>query len=265
MSFILDALKKSQEEREQRQSPPGTLAASFQPVYPEDDAIASRPVWLWLIVALLATVAVLLLLLLLTLKDSPNQVVVSEPLPLSPGSKSATASNTVAPVTVAPAPDQAEVVLKASPPPVVVAAPVVGPDVGPVAASASGAKSVPEPVKSQPATSTQSVTEPAQATSANVDKPDDSLQTVQESPAVDVQQTPPYQVLKTIPDLEITGHLYSTLADKRYVNMNGRVWHEGDYLSEQIRISSITPDGLILDAGGWKIAVGRSQGWQALR
>ena len=59
--------------------------------------------------------------------------------------------------------------------------------------------------------------------------------------------------------------LYSTIAEKSYVTMNGRVWHEGDFIRDQIRISSITRDGLILDAGGWKIAVGRSQGWQALR
>ena len=259
MSFILDALKKSQEEREQRQSPPGTLAASFQPVYPEDDVSVTKPLWLWLIIALLGVVAVLLLLLLLTLKDRPQLT--------APPAASATLT--------APAPETSETVLKATQPPVVVEAPMAArasePTPAPLASTPPASvkpAAVPasEPVTAQVAKPTsatkvasRTVTEPP------VNDPDDSLQTVQESPAVDVQQTPPYQVLKTIPDLEITGHLYSTLADKRYVNMNGRVWHEGDYLSEQIRITSITPDGLILDAGGWKIAVGRSQGWQALR
>lgn len=248
MSFILDALKKSQEEREQRQSPPGTLAASFQPVYPEDDAIASRPVWLWLIVALLGTVAVLLLLLLLTLKGNSRETATQAEAITAPGSVNAETT-----AAVPPRPDTAETVLKANPPPVAVkAAPTAS---TPPPATKPNISETAQPVAKAPS-------EPSEAQSTD---PDDALQTVQESPAVDVEQTPPYQVLKTIPDLEITGHLYSTLADKRYVNMNGRVWHEGDYLSEQIRISSITPDGLILDAGGWKIAVGRSQGWQALR
>ena len=256
MSYILDALKKSQQEREQRQSPPGTMPSGFQPVFAEEKNSAHRPMWLWLIIALLMAVAALLVLLLLSVRE--NTALSSSVN--TPEVFSADAESSVK------AAAENETQLKASRPPVTVQTPAVArSEVEKNTTETKAAKPSSNPV-SQPA-STQVNTSPVPETPVSVAKPDpeESLKTVQEEPAVALEQTPPYQVLKSIPDLEITGHLYSTLADKRYVNMNGRVWHEGDYISDQIRITSITPEGLILDAGGWKIAVGRSQGWQAIR
>ncbi len=260
MSYILDALKKSQQEREQRQSPPGAMPSGFQPVFSEEQGASGRPVWLWLIIILLVAVAALLVLLLLSVRENtalssfysgPGQVQESTTAVEKPAGQEIQLQTRQAPVAI-----KTEALAKAEPAAVT----------KPVPSTPSGVIS-PEPQTERAAESTTvalPVTEKAAVSEVNTD-PDDALQTVQEEPAVALEQTPPYQVLKSIPDLEITGHLYSTLADKRYVNMNGRVWHEGDYISDQIRITSITPEGLILDAGGWKIAVGRSQGWQAIR
>lgn len=76
--------------------------------------------------------------------------------------------------------------------------------------------------------------------------------------------SPPYHVLKRIPTLEITGHVFSSIPEKRSVTMNGRVWREGQPIRENIHIDQITPQGLILEVDGWPLVVGRSQGWQEL-
>jgi len=75
---------------------------------------------------------------------------------------------------------------------------------------------------------------------------------------------PPLSVLKTIPDLIITGHIYSSVATKRSVSMNGRDWSEGDYVSDSIRINTITPDGVIIEVDGWNLPLKRNKGWQAI-
>jgi len=75
---------------------------------------------------------------------------------------------------------------------------------------------------------------------------------------------PPLSVLKTIPDLIITGHIYSSVASKRSVSMNGRDWSQGDYVSDSIRINTITPDGVIIEVDGWNLPLKRNKGWQAI-
>ena len=80
----------------------------------------------------------------------------------------------------------------------------------------------------------------------------------------DAFDSPPYHVLKRIPTLEITGHVFSSIPEKRSVTMNGRVWREGQPIRENIHIDQITPQGLILEVDGWPLVVGRSQGWQEL-
>lgn len=85
--------------------------------------------------------------------------------------------------------------------------------------------------------------------------------------AADVQQgeisAPPLQALKSIPTLTITGHTYSSMPDKRSVVMNDRLWREGESIRDGIILKEITRDGITLDVQGWPVVVGRSHGWQA--
>lgn len=78
------------------------------------------------------------------------------------------------------------------------------------------------------------------------------------------QISPPFEVLKAIPTLEISGHLYTSIPEKRTVTMNGREWREGQFIRDGIRIQEITSDGLVLNAGGWPVVIGRSQGWEKI-
>lgn len=75
---------------------------------------------------------------------------------------------------------------------------------------------------------------------------------------------PPLDVLRNIPQLMVNSHIYSPVAEKRSVVLNNRAYAEGDWVVEGVYIKEITADGLLLDAGGWPVHVGRSKGWQAI-
>jgi hypothetical protein len=70
--------------------------------------------------------------------------------------------------------------------------------------------------------------------------------------------------LRKIPDLIITGHIYSTQASARQVTMNGRVWGEGDRIATDVTLTTITHDGIELDVAGWPLTIHRNRGWQSL-
>lgn len=78
------------------------------------------------------------------------------------------------------------------------------------------------------------------------------------------RQLPPLNVLKKVPDLIITGHIYSSVADKRSVSMNGHDWREGDYIAPGLTLSEITPSGILVEIDGWSLPVKRNRGWQAI-
>ena len=75
----------------------------------------------------------------------------------------------------------------------------------------------------------------------------------------------PFEALERIPDLVITAHKYSSVPENRSVTMNGRTWREGDSVVDGVTLKEITRDGLALDVAGWPVVVGRSRGWKAIK
>jgi hypothetical protein len=75
----------------------------------------------------------------------------------------------------------------------------------------------------------------------------------------------PFEALESIPTLEITGHTYSSVRDKRRVVMNAREWREGESIVKGVVLQEITQGGIILDVAGWPVVIGRSKGWQAIQ
>ena len=75
----------------------------------------------------------------------------------------------------------------------------------------------------------------------------------------------PFEALESIPTLEITGHTYSSVRDKRRVVMNAREWREGETIVKGVVLQEITQGGFILDVAGWPVVIGRSKGWQAIQ
>ena len=75
----------------------------------------------------------------------------------------------------------------------------------------------------------------------------------------------PFEALERIPDLDITGHTFSSVPAKRTVTMNGRAWQEGEQVVEGVLLKEITREGILLDVSGWPVVIGRTRGWKAIR
>lgn len=215
MSYILDALKKSEQERQRQMNPS---------VSPPDVAVIAPPVsrapanvnpLLFFFAILVA-----LVLVFFGLQWSRQQ---SQNSPAEPAQTKADA--VVAEPEIVQVQTQTE--LSVSPPPVI-ARPVTQP------AIEAPASAVPEQV-------------------AATDRG-----------AVETRSLPPLAALRRIPQLMITGHIYSPVPEKRTVSMNNRQWNEGDFIAPGIILKEITPGGILLDVDGWPLHVGRSKGWQAV-
>ena len=55
----------------------------------------------------------------------------------------------------------------------------------------------------------------------------------------------PLAIQQEIPKMSISGHAYSTVPKERIVGINDRLLQEGEYLSPGLRLEQITTDGLI--------------------
>ena len=55
----------------------------------------------------------------------------------------------------------------------------------------------------------------------------------------------PFAIQQEIPKMSISGHAYSTVPKERIVGINDRLLQEGEYLSPGLRLEQITSDGLV--------------------
>ena len=231
MSYILDALKKSEQERGRQSNakplPLGEVRA------PANTSVSShRPLLILLVViaALLAVIAVLMThggsvgedIAVVVRGAEPAQEVskTSTPESLS-GSVSKSVSDSVA---------------------------------APVARESSESPTE----QSQPEMTTGTLITPSVRT---LDEAGEESVLV----TTDVADRTPFEALERIPSLTITGHTYSSVPAKRQVVMDGLTWKEGDPVAKGVTLKEITRDGITLDVSGWPVVIGRSRGWQAIR
>ena len=98
---------------------------------------------------------------------------------------------------------------------------------------------VPEPIVDEAATPTmEKTTPPSLESNGNVDEaaPEQKIIAMTELPLA-IQQE--------IPTMSISGHAYSTVAKERIVGINDHLLQEGEYLSPGLRLEQITADGLV--------------------
>jgi general secretion pathway protein B len=205
MSFILDALKKSETDRQQQGS------AEFSGV-PTSDRRESAPRWLWVLGALLAINLAVLLGLLLK-PGSPPAVAASSALPEEPAATS-TSEEPAASGTdefaqqVATARQNAPA--RAEPRPVPV-----------------------ENVRDDPPAPTITPSRGSTDTAA--------LPTIHEVQA---------NGLVSLPELHVDIHVYSEVAEDRFVFINMNKHKEGSRLAEGPLVREITPGGVVLVQNG---------------
>jgi general secretion pathway protein B len=210
MSFILDALKKSEADRQHQAS------AEFANV-PTSDATPRAPRWLWVFGALLAINLLVLLGLFLRPDDPPTAVVTADqqaqPLPRDNVQANAAIDSFAAQVRQAER-NQPEPQAGASSEPGVTATESVDANNEPRMPRASGGMSDTERAR---------------------------LPTVQE---VIVNGT------LDIPDLHLDIHVYSDSPEERFVFINMSKQREKSQLLEGPTVEEITPDGVVLEYRG---------------
>lgn len=212
MSYILDALNKSQQQKDQAQAENTPLLLQQAPPPPT----SSGSKWVWFIgTGLLAACFLFIWLIYQQMTQYENSVQRQAP------SKLAAPNHTDKPKPVTHT-QQPELVKPAKPRPI--------------------QHQVSQPPKPPVPKKTLTPKKPPTATQAKA----------------------PLAALKRIPKLEINSHIYSKLVDKRKVNINGRSYLQGEWITDEVQLHEITQHGIRLKLDGWFIDVGRSKGWQPL-
>jgi general secretion pathway protein B len=219
MSFILDALKKSESER-QKQAGPALLEMRI--VRPSHQL----PIWALIVgVLLIVSVAALAWLVL-------------RPTP-APATASVTAS-TSAPMVSAPATTPAQ----AGAPPASVQAPSTSAPPASGTVGAAAPQSLPVQSSAAAADSNPADTEPAvPAPAATRESHNDNLRTYAELGA-------------SLPELRLDLHVYSANPAERYAFINMHKVREGDVTAEGVQVKEITREGVVLDYRGTEFLLG---------
>ena len=221
MSFILDALKKSEAER-QRQAGPTLLSVRITPPR------RRLPVWAMVVAVLLA--ANLIALLWFVLRKPPSRAAATAAA--LPPAAIITAPATTTPSAAAVAP---------------VAAPTAAAAVQPqapqgAAAATSAAGSVTETEDRNPADYTPAV--PASAGTVKMER--------------DLQSLPTFnEMAGSLPPLHLDLQVFSPSVPERYALINMHKVREGDVLPEGPRVIQITRDGVVLDYRGQEFILGQ--------
>lgn len=229
MSFILDALRKSEQER-QRQAGPGFAElrpAMTRPVF---------PVWAVALGALLAINLVVLMVVMMRREDAP--VVASQPSPAAPSpAPPASAAPNSAPAN---APD--------------LAAPVPLRTEMPSDLYAPGAD---EPARSRHDEALTRMEE-------SLPEAEPELQPPPRGTPTDGDSDPKLPTINDValqganlPELHLDIHVYAAQPAERFVFLNNRKYREGAETPEGTKIERITRDGVVLNHRGVRFLLPR--------
>lgn len=239
MSFILDALRKSEHERQRQLGP----SIAELPVARPSPRV---PAWVWIALAGLLAVNVAVVAWFLV-----REPAAPPPLPAAP--EPAAGPVAAAAVAAAPAASSAP----AAPAP---AEPAAQPD------SAAGvparevrpllSEAVAPPPDDAPSFAAPAAPDPALLPAA----PRPALPPASR-PAVDagvpsIEQLPA-QTTAGLPPLNLDLHIYASQPAQRAVFINGARYREGDALPGGARVQEITPDGAVLSYGGQRFLLPR--------
>ncbi len=223
MSFILDALRKVEHER-QRQAGPG-----IADIRAGAASRSSFPVWALALGGLLALN--MIVVIVFAYRDHPTPEVTA------PVSVAAPAPTTTAPPTTTPLP--------------VAAAPALAEPSATAAAPAPIQTAQPSIAESTPATEVDPTLRPAAKSAAPGDpEPDESYSSLPTQGDVTLQGA-------SLPDLHLDLHVYASRPADRFVFLNTRKYREGGKTPDGTTIERITPDGVVLNHRGVRFLLPR--------
>jgi general secretion pathway protein B len=259
MSFILDALKKSEIER-QRQTEPGLMdAGSVQ-------RRGRLPVWAVLL-GLLLTINIAVLLVMLMKNGAP--AVRSTPAahasaahadaPAAAGASQAAVANSTngnSPADSASSPGAAS---HFSP---LDSSPVYAPEIPLAAAPGSATADSAPPAARPPVSYVAPLRSPAARAGARALRRPDPVLTDTDAGADSGEILPSISEIslsgaQALPELHLDVHVYATDPADRFVYINMRKYHEGSVLQEGPRIELIRRDGVVLNFQGLRFLLPR--------
>jgi general secretion pathway protein B len=261
MSFILDALKKSETDR-QRQSGPALFEVKVAPPR------TGLPLWAVAIVVLLGVNLVIVAWVLFRHPGQPTVEVAPVPVRgVVPASAVSPGSQVSVPLLAATAPAQGP------PAPGVVNGPPVASSGQPGSSPQTAGTTQPGSNSPTPASGPSTWPgaprpgNPATDTSGN---PDDYEPATEAAPApfnarvrrstdsgLQLYQDAAAAPGAGLPELRLDLHVFAARPQERFVMINMRKLHEGDSLSGGVRVESITPDGAVLSHNGARFLLPR--------
>lgn len=256
MSYILDALRKADAERETGAVP--DLHAQQYITMPADDEGAQRSGWLIALVGLLCIALIGVLTWALLARNEATRAAERQTAaiaPVVPASKPVDASTpqTVggsAPKVATPSKTKPSAALTSTPPPHK-AARAGDTAANPIAtnkkSTASQASTAEPPSRDAPppppGNATATSTRPADAAA------DRSAGRVYTWPEL------PENIRKELPPVTVNGSSYSAQAASRLLIANGQVLHEGDKLTADVRLETIGPRSAVLSFRGYRYEI----------
>ncbi len=249
MSFILDALRKSEHERQDRVGPD----LAHVRVARERDGV---PRWVIILAALLLLNLAALLIMSLWDRDAPAQEQAASPSASAP----AEPAPYLAPPAARPVPRRQQAPASATPPETTETRGEVRP-----LRNEAGPREPPIPIQT-----------------AAADRPPAPGRVIYEQTALDRDDSTPARIMPApgpgettdyaaiqslndarasgldIPDINVEIHVYDATAANRFVFINMSKYGEGDRLKEGPVIQQITPDGVILQHQGQRFIVPRN-------
>jgi len=249
MSYILDALRRADAERERGAVP--SLQSQQQTII-EDDAAPARPRSLvWAVVALAVAVLVLLAWNFLggtaPPARAPIEGSISMPVPAPlPALQPAPALQTTPAMPTANVPVVPPAVGTAAPPTTATPAPLQPTAPPPPVAAPPTARTAVDTRRAPAAPPTKG---PGAATTAAPGAPATA------EPRVHSQAELPEEIRRDLPKIVIGGSSYSSAAASRMVMINGQVFHEGDRLAPDLVLERIRLKSAVLAFKGWRYEV----------
>jgi len=251
MSYILDALRKSDQLR-RRSGAPTLMLGQAEAVAPKRPAL-----FLYGVFALVLLGAGIGIGWLRPWQQGPSQPAPSASSATSPAPGKSAAS-AVQPSAPNPVPALPPVIASATRPASVPAAaaaaaaapaPAIAAAVAPERAHARGAR----PIETPGAPHKASAETAKQAEPLLQEPARNGGKAVAGAPAAAVMTLAelPVAVQQDLPPLSVSVHAYSAKAGDRLVGINNRLLHEGEDVAPGLKLEQITPDGMILSYKGY--------------
>jgi general secretion pathway protein B len=266
MSFILDALRKSEHER-QRQTGPALVEVAVAAPKPKPNRWASAAIAL-LVVNLVA----IGVLLIHKAKDEPSSAA-TDPAAAAAAPAEPQATASAAPAATAPAPAAQASISQTLPGPTVATPPPV---LRPAETTAAGTRNPLEdevsglaPAMEQEAALAAAAPPPGPAAVTPSRRGSVVYQSLPEAGLAPADAPAPTAATNNLPraddmtargalpELRLELHVWSTKPQERFVFVNGRRYREGDSTADGATVEEITREGVIMNSGGNRFLLSR--------